>query len=167
MFHHMLDKPKVSELEIAVHGDKDILGFEVSEDKVSSVQVLEGCNHLSSIKGSQLNIEFFKMVDNSHQVSTRHKINVHVHASLVLRDTSHWQDEGVIKLVHEFNLVEQMVLLFILYQLELALNLDCEFSFVAFDGSSFHCFGLFGVCFNVLIGLLEFWFVDMCPPFHW
>jgi hypothetical protein len=62
------------------------------------------------------------MVNRFHQVSLRHVVNEHHHEFLVLRYALQIQDKRMTNSLHQFDLVQDMLLLFILDQIVFALN---------------------------------------------
>ena len=131
----MFDKTEVSDLDVSIGLHQDVLRLEVTEDHALSVQILQAEHHLRQIELSHLGIELCELVDNLHKISVWHKVEKHVHDAFVLRHRSQVEDERVLEHAHALDLVQDMLGLFVLNQLILALDLHGHY-FVFFHSQT-------------------------------
>ena len=105
--------------------NEDVLGLQVSINKVLAVQVLKSEQHLGRVELSETQIELASLLDKLVQLASIHIVHQEVEGSGVLLHRCHVHNEGMTQLLLKRHLVVDMVYLFCLKNSLLGENLDC------------------------------------------
>lgn len=124
MLVHGLNEAKVGKFDVPIIGQQDILGFQISEDHILAVQVFQAQDDLRNIKLRVFSFKLFVLVQNAHQIAILHEIEIHVDNPFILGNAIQLEDERVVDVLHERNLIVQVFLLLVFYQLVFGLKLD-------------------------------------------
>jgi hypothetical protein len=94
-FVEYFGEPEVCEFEVAVVADQQVFGFEVAEDDVFGVHILEGGRHRGRIESALVGGQCLDRPEMGEQLAAVDKLQHEIEVLAVLRETLEGDDEGL------------------------------------------------------------------------